>query len=126
MKSCDGYLDGFKCYKQCPTGRFVFNGKCIPKCPQNASFIDSKRCVSSCPYFHDDYLNCIRKCPKYSYPHGKHCRNGCPSSLPFINSRYDHDECLEKCDSFKYATENYSCIYHSECSAFIYDDTWCF
>lgn len=126
VKSCDGYLDGFKFYKQCPTRRFVFNGKCIPKCPQNAPFVDSKTCVSSCPLFHDDNLNCIRKCPKYSYPHGKHCKNGCPSSLPFINPRYDHDECLEKCDSLKYATENYTCIYHSECTAFIYDDMWCF
>lgn len=83
-------------------------------------------CVSFCLFFYDDNLNCIRKCFKYFYLYGKYCKNGCLLFFFFINFCYDYDECLEKCDSFKYVIENYICIYYLECIVFIYDDMWCF
>lgn len=126
MEFCDGYLKGSKCLEQCLNGE-VFKRKCLLKCPKEASFLDNNTCVSFCLYFYDNNFNCIKECPKNTYPHGKFCNTDCPQSLPFTKSFPTiNNRCVEKCDNYELATENYKCILSSQCSGVIYDDTWCF
>lgn len=127
VEFCDGYLKGSKCLEHCPHGDVVFEKKCLLKCPREASFLDKNMCVSFCPHFYDNNFNCIKECPKNTFPHGKHCTTDCPQYLPFTNVFYNGNrECVERCDTYELATENYECISSYTCSGVIYDDTWCF
>lgn len=124
LEFCDGYLKGSKCLQHCLNGDVVFKRKCILKCPTEASFLDNNTCVSFCPYFYDSNFNCIKECPKNTFPHGKHCKTDCPQYLPFTS--VFNGRCVERCDTYEFATENYKCILSSKCSGVIYDGTWCF
>lgn len=133
-------LQKYSCFDSCPNGKFKYQQFCYDQCPLQApyyvkgecvdfcdGYLKGSKCLEHCPHFYDNNFNCIKECPKHSYPHGKFCKTDCPQSLPFtalfpsINNR-----CVEKCNNYELATENYKCILRSQCSGVIYDDTWCF
>lgn len=133
-------LQKYSCFDSCPNGKFKYQQFCYDQCPLQApyyvkgecvdfcdGYLKGSKCLEHCPHFYDNNFNCIKECPKNSYPHGKFCKTDCPQSLPFtalfpsINNR-----CVEKCNNYELATENYKCILSSQCSGVIYDDTWCF
>lgn len=122
VRSCSGYLDGLKCYKQCPK-MFSFVGKCILKCPKEAPFVNNKECVHACPYVHDNHLNCMKECPEHTYQQGKQCKAGCPPERPFLGTLLNAN-CLVRCGNHKLASENNKCISRSSCTTFIYG-MWC-
>jgi hypothetical protein len=124
-----GYLNtGNSCAATCPSDTYSNGFKCVPNCPETASFIYGTQCLSECPtgtYIYngeckdacplDTYLelnetDCVDACAEGEYIYGNACVEICPVDTYVLTG----EQLCRTCDEGKHIyydsdTQTYSC-----------------
>lgn len=100
-----GYLNtGNSCVATCPSDTYSNGFKCVPNCPDTASFIYGTQCLS--------------ECPTGTYIYNGECKDACPLDTYL---ELNETDCVDACAEGEYAYDN-QCF--EQCPDTTYPDEW--